>query len=144
MRYGWILKKKEWKYLVNTVLGTKWKRTNLNKAYRDGVPETSGVYVICTTIKNISINPFQKMYNAIYVGKEGVSLRRRFLEHCRPSNPEIMEAMKCFNNDLDYWFAIVSPDKIDVIESCLIECLGPSANRMSGSMKGRLKEPIDI
>ena len=141
MRYGWTLNKRDWDSLFVSSAGIEWKRTNLNTLYQGVVPNMSGVYIICTKPK-LNKKPFSVIYNVIYAGYEGVSLKRRFLEHCKTKNEELKKARSCFGYDMDYWFTIVSPDIARSLESYLIECFGPPVNRVRGKIMAKLLDPV--
>src|SRR5262245_9721589 len=132
MRYGWTLERLEWDRLIKVANGTSWFHVRLAPLYRDSAPENAGVYAICARIPFLTQRPFEVLYNVIYIGKDGSSLRRRFLEHCRVPKQEIAQAKQCFSDNLDYWYTAVDSNYIDNLEACLIECLGPTANLIRG------------
>lgn len=142
---NWSLIEKEWNLLRETLAPYKWKRTDLDKLYRDKVPSKPGVYIICSNPPhNFGKDIFPKLYNALYVGKSDKSLRVRFLNHCQNPKDELAETKKVFNYKIDYWYTEVPLDSVDDVETIIIDCFGPSVNskRGQGSIKIRLKDPV--
>ena len=141
MRYGWTLEKHKWDNLIEAISGTHWSNTKLDQLYRDSVPKSKGVYVICVKTTNFNQRLFGDLYNVIYVGKvDKRTLHIRFLEHCNEPKIEIEMARQCFGDNLEYWFTIVELDQIDEIEARLIECFGPPANLKQESIPARTTE----
>ena len=139
MRYGWTLEKQEWLQL-SVISRTDWSKTKFNSLYRENVPESSGVYAICSTPPDFTQLLIKTLYNIIYVGKSK-SLRRRFLEHCNRPKLEIEMAQHCFGDSLEYWFTEVSLEEIDELEARLIDCFGPPANLVRGHIPARVESP---
>src|SRR5215204_5800314 len=96
MRYGWSLDKEQWQTLIRSAAVMTWKRARLRELDRDSIPNRPGVYVICAKVKGFSQGVFSELYNVIYAGQDGVSLRRRFLEHCREPKIELVNAQSCY------------------------------------------------
>jgi hypothetical protein len=130
-RNGWTLNKQQWDHLIQIVSGTEWRKSSLDSLYQDDIPTSAGVYAICCGVSYLPSRPFGKLYNVIYIGK-AESLRKRFLDHCMRPKIEIRQAKQCFREILDYWFTSVTPDRVDELESCLIDCLGPPGNLIGG------------
>lgn len=141
MEYGWTLKFEQWKLLIKVAAGTQWKKTRLRELFCDDVPVKPGVYAICSTLQCLPFKPFSKLYNVIYVGKEGVSLNRRFLEHCRNPKSELVDAKNCYGGNLDFWYTVIESQKVGRLEALLIECLGPKGNRIRGTIKAKIGKP---
>ena len=141
MQNGWTLEKEKWNCLLSVVTGTRWLKTRLVSHEQDSVPPRRGVYAICVKLKtlNFTQDPFKALYEIIYVGKSK-SLRRRFKEHCDHAQRGVEMAKKCFGDNLEYWYTEVDLDCIDQLETRLIGCFGPPANRISG-IGGRLGTP---
>ncbi len=139
MQHGWTLEKRKWDNLLSVVTGTRWSKTQLVSLERDSVPQNRGVYAICVTLKtlNFNQNPFKTLYEIIYVGKSNC-LRRRFLEHCDRAKRGVQMAKGCFGNNLEYWFTIVDANRIDELETRLIECFGPPANLKDRHIPARI------
>ena len=131
MKHGWALEKQEWDHLFKVVSETLWSKIQLNQLYRDSIPKSPGVYAICGRIPNFNQCLFKDLYNILYAGQSN-SLYRRFLEHCNQPKREIEMARQCFGDSLEYWYTVVDPDRIDELETRLIECFGPPANRIQG------------
>ena len=133
MQNGWTLERKKWDCLLSVVTQTRWLKIRLVSLERDSVPEGRGVYAICVKLKtmNFTQNPFKALYEIIYVGQSN-SLRRRFVEHCDYPKRGVEKAKKCFGDNLEYWYTEVDLDCIDELETRLIGCFGPPANRISG------------
>lgn len=142
MQHGWTLEKQKWDQLLTVVSGTRWSKTQLNQLYRDNVPEGPGVYAICVKLRtsNFSPNLFKTLYEIIYVGKSS-SLQNRFLGHCRRPERGIEQAKECFGDNFEYWYTEIDPNRIDELETHLIECFGPPANRISGRIRARIGNP---
>ena len=140
MRHGWTLEKQEWDHLRRVVSKTCWSKTQLDQSCRDSVPKKSGVYAICAKLTDFKQSLFKALYEIIYVGKSR-SLNRRFLEHCRRPERGVKQAKQCFGDNLEYWYTEVNPDRIDELEARLIECFGPPANRISGTIPAKLGTP---
>lgn len=134
MRKGWTLEKQNWEDLLKVISDTHWSRTKLNTLYQNKVPERPGVYAICLKLRTINFNqlPFKDLYEIIYVGISENSVRTRFLRHCRKPERGVKEAKECFGDSLEYWYTEVEVEKVFEIESRLIDCFGPPANRRRG------------
>ena len=143
MQHGWTLEKQKWDHLLTVISGTCWSKTRLNQDYRDSIPESSGVYAICVKFETPDFNQrlFKALYEIIYVGKSAVSLHRRFLDHCLRSERGIEQAKECFGDNFEYWYTEVNPDQVAELEARLIECFGPPANRISGHIPARVRNP---
>lgn len=143
MQHGWTLNKQKWEHLLTIISGTRWSKARLNQLYRDSIPESPGVYAICVRLRVPNFNQFlfKALYEIIYVGKSNVSLHSRFLDHCLRPERGIEQAKECFGDNFEYWYTEVSPDRVDELETRLIECFGPPANRISGRIRARIKNP---
>lgn len=143
MRHGWTLEKQNWNRLISIIRGTQWSKTQLDPLYRDSVPDSLGVYVICVTPRMSHNNHglLNTLYNVIYVGKvDKGTLHRRFLQHCNQPKADIVKAKRCFGNKLEYWYTEVALEQINDLEARLIDCFGPPANRIRG-ISARLGTP---
>ena len=127
MRKGWSLDPDQWQLCVSLLTGTQWGKCFLESLYRDVVPEASGVYLICARPQKIG-RRFPELYEVVYVGQDGVSLRRRFLEHCNRPKPEIARLRRCYYMPLDYWFCQAPSEMLSRLEGVLIDSFGPPAN----------------
>jgi hypothetical protein len=45
---------------------------------------------------------------------------------------EIEQSQECFRGNLDFWFIRMDNNQINQFEAALIDCFGPTANRVSG------------
>ncbi len=83
----------------------------------------------------------RRLYNAVYVG-QAESLRGRFLQHRKGPKSELVEAIDCYGESLQFWFVELIVGKLNQAELSLIDCLGPQANRIRGiRFRGVLREP---
>jgi hypothetical protein len=127
MRKGWSLEGEQWEAFFAILTGTAWTKCYLEAMYRDVVPASAGVYLICARPREV-LPHFPPLYEVVYVGQEGVSLRRRFLEHCTRPKLEIQKSRGCFRPPLDYWFCQAASVDLDKLEGVLIDSFGPPAN----------------
>lgn len=140
MRYGWSLKESDWDQVFQAVRGHTWSRCKLRIPDIDRVPEHPGVYMICTPAGAEQPPVLGNLYNAIYVGRASNRLRDRFKSHCNTPSDDLRRAVRCFGpTPLEFWFLEVPAANVGGLETALIRCLGPSANRISGS-----DEPIRV
>jgi hypothetical protein len=143
MKYGWTLNKDSWKRLIAAIGKRSWQKVPFTKLERAEVPESYGVYVFCTKpCPSTQVAPqhlLRDLFNAIYVG-QATNLRQRFDYH-RTTPMAPMEAVReCFSTTLEFWFTTLeSSAELCRVESLLIECLGPTANRQKGpGLEGKL------
>jgi hypothetical protein len=142
MRYGWSLDREHWQILITNAGAITWNRVHLRDLDRDSIPDRPGIYLICAKVKGLTQGVFNELYNVIYAGQEGVSLRRRFLEHCRIPKLELRNAQQCYVYPFDYWYSVVEVEHLDKIEGSLIDCLGPPANLVRKvTIKAHLGKP---
>lgn len=149
MRYGWSLTKHEWDKLSADLLhGDIWQDVQLNIADVDAVPKDAGVYLVCTLVpgrrRRNTIPPndlFGLLYTSIYVGTSH-NLRQRFTDHCKRPDELMKRSKECFGDGLDFWFTKLESSRIKAVEAHFIDCLGPPANKIRGSLIGKPLEPI--
>lgn len=139
MRYGWQLDKSRWEELADTCRDREWTKTYLEDVYKSSIPKTSGVYIICASLRYV-LPPSSlrdDLYNAIYVG-QATNLRRRFTQHVRGYRnvPKALEAFK----RLDYWFTEVGLAELDDVEQSFLDTLGPTAN--DKNVRAKIGRPI--
>lgn len=144
MRYGWSLDPTPWRQYMTLAseCGLRWRRTWLDQFYRDAVPERPGVYAMCARPSTDS-QPLLPtgVVNIVYIGKAD-NLRTRFLQHTKTSQPEIVKAKHLFASPLEFAWSAVPLANLFKIESLLIACFGPSANRQSGrQITAKIGEP---
>ena len=151
MRYGWTLVKSEWTALPEDLVnGNSWRSVQLDLADINSVPEDHGVYVICCSPpgrrRGDTKSPndlFGVLYTAIYVGKaEKQTLRARFGQHCRNPKEELRSSKEVFASNLDFWFIRLDVSRIPYVEAKLIDCFGPPANAIRGSISARILDPL--
>lgn len=51
---------------------------------------------------------------------------------------ELQKAKECFDFNLDFWFLECAAEFVAELESLLINCLGPSANQISGAIQVKI------
>lgn len=137
MRHGWTLDRASWEAfntLATTALRSQWRAVRLDARDQDSVPSDPGIYAILATPAKLFPMLPAALTNTVYVGKAS-ALQGRFLDHCgRRVSPDVAAANACFGYRLQFWFVRADGSDIAVLESLLIECLGPSANRVSGAI----------
>ena len=141
MQHGWTLEKQKWDNLLINIGKTHWSKVQFNQLYQDLVPETPGVYAICARLRGFNQSLFTALYEIIYVGRSKDSLRNRFLTHCCRPERGVEQAKQCFDDRLEYWFTEADSDQVANLETCLIECFGPPANRISGTIRAKIGDP---
>ncbi len=149
MRYGWSLEKTAWAILADDLLyGDIWQYVQLDMTNVDAIPRDAGVYLVCTLVpgrrRSSKVSPndlFGYLYTSVYVGVS-TNLQERFKSHCRRPDELMEKSKECFGDGLDYWFTKLKPSIIEDIEVHLIDCLGPPANKIRGSLRGKTLAPI--
>jgi len=126
----------------------QWRHVQFDVGDANSVPEQAGVYVICTyppgqrrSVTLQANNLFATLFTAIYVGKS-LNLKQRFRQHCQSTKAEIQDSRECFADGLEFWFIKLEPNVIASIEALLIDCLGPPANSIRGSINATIQDPI--
>jgi hypothetical protein len=141
VKYGWSLDKTVWEACI--VAEGEWKKATLDPIKQDSIPPGPGVYAICArpTLRREGV--FESLYEIIYVGraKGAGGLRGRFLTHCNHPSARLQLAKDCFGANLDYWFRELEAEAVAIVESRLIQCLGPIVNQMGGIIEARIREP---
>ena len=137
---GWSLDAQTWTTLASTITQNSWKRAYLTPDYQSRIPTHSGVYVMCVDTEFLPVEgpPFSKMYSAIYVG-QAKNLRNRFNDHLR-GYADVRRARETFRR-IHYWHTGVAEDRLSFVEQCLIDALGPTANR-SNPIKAKSLDPV--
>ena len=133
MNHGWSLQIDRWRRVREDCNRfSPWRTTPFLLVNSARVPSSSGVYALCAP-SNRPTAPrhlLDAIYSPIYIGRSD-DLRRRFIEHIRRPQPLIDEAVRTFSG-LDYWYCVVDEHQTASFEAQLIDCLGPSANRIRG------------
>lgn len=137
MRRGWTLDPQDWLRLWAALGSThKWRSVVMSDVSSEAVPNSPGVYALCSYPPGISSgvsgNLFAKLYGAVYVGRTD-DLRSRFLQHCHSREELIVAARSCYSQ-LHFWFTRMDEPKTKSIESLMISCLGPPANKNAGAI----------
>lgn len=142
MKYGWSLEPEDWTVLQKLLDKTDWSRTYLEREYKDNVPSGSGVYIICVNTKSLGNwgEPFDRLYNAIYVG-QSVNLKNRFQDHVT-GYKNVVKAKLTFRR-LEFLWTEVAREEMSKYEQALINALGPSANEVN-VIKAKIGDPIRI
>ena len=137
MKYGWTLDRSKWDLLPDEfVVGGSWNSVQFTLADKDSIPESSGIYLVCTPPcgrrRGDSTSPndlFGILYSALYVGKSS-NLRTRFIQHCRKPDRPIQAAFTCYSEALEFWYHRTDVGSLRTAENSLFDCLGPPANRI--------------
>jgi hypothetical protein len=129
MEHGWSHDFSLWERLGHAVSQYNWRSVPLLELECNSVPNSSGVYVMCggtpVTITNLLGG---RVFGPLYVGRAN-ELRRRFLQHCRRPDSNIDAIKHCWQNRLQFWFAVIPANQMRAVEDLLIDCFGPRANR---------------
>lgn len=143
MKYGWSLEPDVWQVLGKRTKFYRWQKVILEKDYSKQVPQSSGIYLICASVKTkqkpTNGGVMDYLYNAIYVG-QSENLRNRFLKHARFENAATNRARSIFRR-LDFWHSEIESDELDSIEQLLIDALGPTANKIN-VIQARIGDPV--
>jgi hypothetical protein len=137
MRYGWSLRPLDWAAVTDELGAALWRNVPFRQVQRQRIPEEAGIYMLGSTPRATGLPA--RLYNALYIG-QATNLRTRFLQHLRHPSPDVGRAGTCFD-DIDFWFIEVDSSSLNRVESMLIECLGPSANRRAG-IAARIGPPV--
>ena len=149
MRKGWSINAGDWNRLESELEASrKWHSVLLTPNDRQMVPDRPGVYVICVR-PPVCLQPnqntvFDKLSSPIYIGRSATSIRTRFLAHCTKPEPVLRTAKLCYKSvQIRFWYMELPPAHVKSIEAQLIECFGPPANLVSGTIAGRIGAPED-
>jgi len=140
VRYGWTLDRASWdafNEVAGSALRSSWQMVRLETRDQDSVPLSSGIYAICANPASTMPMLPPTLNNTVYVGQAS-RLKVRFLKHCRHPEQDLAAAKACFDYRLQFWFVCADAANVAVLESLLIACLGPSANRVSGVIRAVL------
>ncbi len=149
LQYGWTLQHVKWSVLpTELVNGDQWRSVQLSMSDVNSVPATSGVYAICACPPgrwrcetNSPNDLFGILYTAIYIGESG-NLQRRFRQHCQNPKATLRLGRKCYADALEFWFFRLEQENLSAVEAQLIDCLGPPANEVGGSITARVLKPV--
>ena len=149
MRKGWSIDPDEWSGLTQALQPTStWNVVMLTPNEREMVPDAPGVYAICAPPPighdTSSRTMFSSLASPIYIGRSELSIRSRFLAHCKSDDPDLRVAKRCYNiGRLRFWFTELPTTPIRDVEWWLIRCFGPPVNRQDGTIPGRIGTPVD-
>ena len=137
MHYGWTLDKAAWTKLITATRGRSVAKSEFQQIGESpGADRGRSLRFLCKA-DGRSVNATQRhllrtLVNAVYVG-QAMNLRQRFDDHLRAPMDPMVAARAVFSTTLEFWFTRASSDEeMCQLESLLIECLGPPANRQSG------------
>ena len=136
IRYGWPLHSEEWDAVPADISQTNgWQSRPLGHASKTTIPIASGVYMMCVRLPRAARlhRPFTDLQEVIYVGK-AKNLRRRYAQHLNTPSPKVQMAKKTYSDSLRFWFLNVSQERFSIVETMLIDCLGPAANDQPGEV----------
>ena len=134
LRFGWPLDRSDWDILPRDLLFSKdWKSVIIGHHEAKLVPDRPGIYMLCASPPGMNPQggPFSLLYETIYVG-ESDNLQRRLRQHLNTPSPKVRAARMCYALSLRFWYHLVEMDRIKLVESLLIQCLGPPANDKPG------------
>lgn len=136
MEYGWSVEESSWNKLeiFCDQHELNWKKKQFDRIHSDEIPPNPGVYTICVTPPE-DLPLGKDLYTPIYIGKAEVSLQRRFNEHLSYTNPELRKARNIYvkgENALVFQFTELNKFYVPTLESILIECFGPTVNKVRG------------
>lgn len=137
IRYGWTLYSTEWDSIpVDVIQREGWESTALSRFLKASVPQQAGVYMMCVKPPSVfmSAEPFSDLVEVIYVGKSK-NLRRRYGQHLDVPSPKVRMARNTYSDSLRFWYLRLATDRISLVESILIGCLGPPANDLPGEVQ---------
>jgi len=139
MRHGWTLDRSLWTELREMMSDLSWRHARCSILEKGHIPKSGGVYVFCARPghpiglrRQRARRLLEYLINAVYVG-QATSLRSRFTRHCEDPMRPMAKVRSCFGLTMEFWFVrIPEQDRRNQLESLLIECLGPIANRQAG------------
>ena len=141
---GWSIEPHCWEDLARFLFKheQKWVRHYLEQEYILSVPETSGIYLICSSLEYLHLKGdgeiMNRLYNALYVG-QSKNLQKRFCQHLRSNSKKIGNARYIFRR-LEFWYSKCNPEHLDDFEQLLLNALGPTANDIN--VKAKIGESI--
>lgn len=134
MEHGWRLTLEAWNALEPRVNGLAWRRVRFRRLDRDTVPSAAGIYAICgSPPMSVREHLPRDLCDVLYVGMS-IDLQSRFLQHLTNPKEEMVKLSECYGpaEQLSFWFATAERSSINGIESALIDCFGPPANKIRG------------
>ena len=152
MRYGWSLDRNIWAKLpLEFIADSEWRSVGLSSSDANSVSTNPGVYAICASPlsrnRSTKVSPndlFGHLFNTLYIG-QAINLRERFNDHSGPNaTREVKEARMTYQGSLEFWFCRLPVQEIGAMEIALIDCFGPTANLVRGSIRGKLRSPLSV
>ncbi|MYH46568.1 MAG: hypothetical protein F4008_08035 [Gammaproteobacteria bacterium] len=150
VKYGWQFDLSNWQKIPEDLRdSSSWIGVDYTLIESERVPEHPGIYIFCTRpprlaeVTSSESNLFGKLLTPIYIGQTK-DLRKRFKQHCRRPTDELKAASKCFQKHLRFWFLKRRIEDIKQEEATLIQCFGPTANKVSGVIRATVKPSTSI
>lgn len=136
--HGWSLDPQEWKNL-RSALGENdaWAVVPFKDSYWASVAEKPGVYLVCGAPPVIDGKPHTTFCKPLYIGRAESSIRNRFIAHvgesCQSSIRELRTAYIGSQIQLTFYYRVLPRKDVPIVESLLIDCYGPPANKIRGA-----------
>lgn len=144
---GWTVSAVAWEEFQAVLTEHAWRYLPFLPGEERSIPTRPGIYAICAppvwkTCSNRPAGLITRLYNVHYIGQT-LDVRRRFTEHVLlKSDSDVQLLIQCYGRALEFWWTETTPSSLDAVESVLIQCLRPFANRISGRIRGRIRDPI--
>lgn len=146
---GWSIERDDWDSLVQALGDSgSWKSVLLTTNDHLMVPARPGVYAICAPPPNAvglsGTTVFHNLASPLYVGRSESNMQSRFRNHCKPDDPELRRAKRCYKTvSLTFWFVELPVGQVRDAEAWMIRCFGPPVNKIAGTITGTFRPPID-
>lgn len=145
---GWSPDPGLWAALSRKTGGIAWKRVDFSPSLTHRVPkQDAGVYLICARPPARALETI-KTYTVLYAGQvksRARGLRTRFLEHIQRPSPKLRLFLRCFNPELDFWYAVSSDElEIDTLETLLIDTFNPPCNNISAPRASAIRARVGV
>ena len=149
MQYGWSLDLATWDLLPERLIASdQWQSVRFSMSDANSIPLVPGVYALCSSPPGLRRsnttsphNLFSILYTALYVGRSE-NLRDRFQQHCQSPSTDVRRIRETFGSSVDFWYCRLPELEISKTEACLIDCFGPPANRIRGTISARIQRPL--
>ena len=151
MRYGWSIDPKTWQSLPEELAAPDmWRSVSFSSADANSVPTEAGIYALCSPppnrMRSAQSSPsdlFGILYTALYIGRTN-NLRVRFQQHISQPSERVRSTRAVFGSRMQFWFSRHAPTKLRNLEAHLIDCFGPSANKIRGTITAKIQRPLSI
>ena len=145
---GWSAEKRLWQELDRLGGHLQWRRVRFEIDREELIPhQSTGVYLICVHPPSTAVCKIRP-YTIIYAGQVRSArrgLRRRFLEHFNHPKPRLRPFLKCFQSQIDFWYAAtVGSQRINRLEAILIDAFNPPCNAKSAPEAPALRAYLGI